>query len=127
MKLVEAIKRNEEKNRKFTVIEFYEAITRLGFRLSGNSWAQSPANILFTIESFLTSSNKDTWSRFDSSEPTEEFKNRVKEVERNAESLDLDTDYLNELEREIHRSSFGIPRTSRGVIRTCRGVFHEDN
>lgn len=129
MKLVEAIKRNEEKNRKFTVIEFYEAITRLGFRLSGNSWAQSPANILCTIESFLTSRNKDTWSHYDSHEPTIEFKNKVKEIERNTESLDEDRDRLNELEREIHRLSVldTISRTPGDVIRTYRGELYASN
>lgn len=106
LKLTEAIqlRRNREGGR-FTTLEFIEAISRLGFRITGNSRVRGPAGVLAAIESYLGSTDRESWS-YESAviRPTPEFADRVKRIVENTKPLDTSEhrERVNEVEDMIH-------------------------
>ena len=106
MRLTEAIqlRRNREGGR-FTTLEFIEAISRLGFRITGNSRVRGPAGVLAAIESYLGSTDRESWS-YESADirPTTEFSNRVRRIIDNTRPLETSDhrERVNEVEDMIH-------------------------
>lgn len=106
LRLTEAIQlRKNREGGRFTVLEFIEAISRLGFRLTGNSRVRGPAGVLAAIESYLGSVDRESWS-YDNAQirPTPEFADRVRRIVENTRPLDTSDhrERVNEVEDMIH-------------------------
>lgn len=105
MRLTEAIQlRKNREGGRFTVLEFIEAISRLGFRITGNSRVRGPAGVLAAIESYLSSTDKESWSFDNNPTISPEFIDRVKRIIESTQPLDTSDhrERINEVEDLIH-------------------------
>ena len=61
LKLTEAIRLTRGGEPRYTLLEFIEAIHRLGFRLTGNSRVRGISAVAANLESYLCSVDRDSW------------------------------------------------------------------
>ena len=62
LKLTEAIRLTRGGEPRYTLLEFIEAIHRLGFRLTGNSRVRGISAVAANLDSYLRSVDRDSWN-----------------------------------------------------------------
>jgi hypothetical protein len=62
LKLTEAIRLTRGGEPRYTLLEFIEAIHRLGFRLTGNSRVRGISAVAANLDSYLRSLDRDSWN-----------------------------------------------------------------